>query len=282
LAKSEPGEDVPFPPYERNRLTYPASPRRNLRQLDSWKSAFNGERIIFEYYYWRMHHYDPGQMRMARTMWEDFRHLDELGFTGAVSAQAQRVCFPTGMNMHVLGKVLWDKSVDFDQLVDDYFADIFGDDGLAVRRYLETLTELMDHELLDPSDNSKPIDPALRERALQGWDRTPAVVDAFLPAIEIGCKTKDPVTAAAWRMLAHHAWYAKAFADLYGRVYRHDESASEAYINLAEELDRRLPEIHHVFDAYICKLMCQHALAMEGLPFQERIIVPQVEEEATV
>lgn len=278
LAAPEADEDAPFAPYERNRLVYPASPRRNLRQLDSWQRAFAGERIIFEYYYWRMHHYDPGQMRMARTMWEDFRHLDELGFTGAVSAQAQRISFPTGLNMHVLGKVLWDKRVDFDQMVDAYLIDVFGDDGPAVGRYLGQLTELMDHELLDPADNGKPIDPALRERALRGWDDTPAAVDAFLPLIEAGCKAQDPVTAAAWRILAHHAWYAKAFADLYGRIYRHDASAGQAYINLAKALDRRLPEIHHVFDTYIAKLMCQHALAMEGLPFQERVILPQVEE----
>jgi hypothetical protein len=270
LAEPGPGDDIPMPPYKRNRLTYPADPRANLRLLDSWKPAFAGERIIFEYYYWRMHHYDPGQMRMARIMWEDLRSLDALGFTGFISAQAQRVCFPTGLNMHVMGRTLWDKNADFDALVDEYLADLFGEDGPSVRRYLETLTELMDHELLDPADNSRPVDPAKRELALRGWDAAPAVVDAFLPIIERGCKADDPVTAAAWRIMHHHAWYAKAFADLYARVYRHDETASAAFITLADELDRRLPYIHQVFDTYIAKLMCQHALAMEGLPFEER------------
>jgi len=270
LAEPGPDDEMPLPPYRRNKLKYPADPRANLRLLDSWKEAFTGERIIFEYYYWRMWHYDPGQMRMARTLWQDLRALDALGFSGFVSGQAQRVCFPTGLNMHVMGKTLWNREADFDTLVDDYLADLFGADGPAARRYLETLTALLDHELLDPADNSRPIDPAKREEALRGWDAAPAVVDAFLPVIERGCQSDDPVTAAAWRIMRHHAWYAKAFADLYARIYRHDQTAPAAFTTLADELDRRLPYIHQVFDTYICKLMCQHALAMEGLPFEER------------
>ncbi|MHB0936424.1 MAG: beta-N-acetylhexosaminidase [Armatimonadota bacterium] len=275
LAEPGPGDNLTMPPYERNKLAYPADPRANLRMLESWKPAFDGERIIFEYYYWRMHHYDPGQMRMARTLWQDLQGLEALGFTGFISAQAQRVCFPTGVNMHVMGHTLWDRTADFDALVDGYLADLFGDDGPAVRRYLETLTELMDHELLDPADNSRPIDPAKREQALQGWDATPAAVDAFLPVIEAGCTSADPVTAAAWRIMRHHAWYAKAFADLYARAYHGDESASQTFVTLADELDRRLPYLHQVFDTYIAKLMCQHALAMQGLPFEERATVAE-------
>jgi len=275
LAEPGPGDDMPLPPYKRNKLTYPADPRANLRLLDTWKAAFTGERIIFEYYYWRMCHYDPGQMSMARTLWEDLHSLDALGFSGMVSGQAQRICFPTGLNMHVMGKTLWEKTASFDALVDEYLADLYGEDGPAARRYLETLTELMDHELLDPADNSRPIDPAKREKALRGWDATPAAVDAFLPVIERGCKSDDPVTAAAWRIMRHHAWYAKAFADLYARIYRHNESAGQAFVALADELDRRLPYIHQVFDTYIAKLMCQHALAMEGLPFEERAAVQE-------
>jgi len=275
LAEPGPGDETPLPPYQRNKLAYPADPRANLRLLDSWNEAFTGERIIFEYYYWRMGHYDPGQLRMAHTLWQDLRGLAELGFTGFISAQAQRVCFPTGVNMHVMGKTLWDGTADFDTLVDDYLTDVFGEEGPAVRDYLQTLTELMDHELLDPADNSKPIDPAKREQALQGWDATPAAVDAFLPVIEAGCKSADPVTAAAWRIMRHHAWYAKAFADLYARAYRNDESASAAFITLADEMDRRLPYLHQVFDTYIAKLMCQHALAMQGLPFEERATVAE-------
>lgn len=274
LAESGPGDKAPLPPYERNKLTYPADPRANLRLLDSWRDAFAGERIIFEYYYWRRWHDDPGQMRIARTLWQDLRALDDLGFTGFISAQAQRVCFPTGLNMHVMGKTLWDRRADFDALVDEYLADVFGEDGPAVRRYLQTLTDLMYHELLDPADNRRPVDPVKRRKALRGWDATPAAVDAFLPTIEAGCQSDDPVTAAAWRIMRHHAWYVKAYADLYARIYRGDESAGQAFTALADELDRRLTYLHQVFDTYIAKLMCQHALAMQDLPFEERAHPP--------
>lgn len=271
---AEVSEDEPLPPFTRNRLSFPATPRGNLRLLQSWERAFAGERVIFEYYFWRMHHYDPGQMRMARTLWEDLRHLELLGFAGMISASIQRAAFPTGLGLHLMGTMLWDRAGDFDTLVNDYFTDVFGPDGPAVRQYLEALTAALDHELLDPADNGKPINPAKRRQAIEGWDAAPGIIDAFRPIIARGCASPDPVTAAAWRLLDHHAWYAGAFADLYARVYRHDETATAAFSTLADELDRRLPELHHVFDTYICKLMCQHALAMEGLPFEERA-VPQ-------
>lgn len=267
----EGGEEEAPMPFRRNRLTCPSTPRGNLRLLDSWNRAFGGERLLFEYHYWRMHHNDPGQLRMARIVWQDLRALEELGFSGAVSAQAQRVCFPTGLNMHVYGRTLWDRHADFDALVDGYLADLFGAEGPVVRAYLQALTRLMDHELLDPADNRRPIDPAARRRALEGWAQAPAAIAAFRPAIARGCQSDDPVTAAAWRLLDQHAWFAETLANFCGLVYRHDPRASAAYARLADELDRRLPEIEHVFDTYIARLMCQHALAIEGLPFEERV-----------
>ena len=75
-------------------------------------------------------------------------------------------------------------------------------------------------------------------------------------------------------VLADHAWYVTAYAELHRLIYRRDPRATDAYRLFAGELNRRLPRLHHILDAYLAKLMTQHALAMQHLPFEEHIVVP--------
>jgi hypothetical protein len=264
---------APPPPYCRNRNVLPSSLAGNLALVNGWRRAFTGERIIYEYHFWRQYHDDPAGMRTARIVHQDVQALPGLDLTGLIGCGGMRVAFPTGIGIEVLGRMLWDRTQDLATIEKRYFGDLFGAAGTKAQAYLEHLTRLMSQELINPADG-RSIDGAARGTALRNWARVPAVVDAFRPAIRHGCSSRDQVTAAAWKILAHHAWYAKALAELYGLIYRHDAKATPAYAAFARELARRQPELQHVLDGHTCRMMTQHALAMQGLPFEEWIVVP--------
>ncbi|MEI8242570.1 MAG: hypothetical protein WCI17_04825 [bacterium] len=264
---------APAAPYRRNRNALPSSLAGNLALVNGWSRAFTGERIIYEYHFWRQYHDDPAGMRTARIVQQDVQALPALDLAGFIGVGGMRVAFPTGIGLEVQGRMLWDRTLGFDTMAGRYFDDLFGTAGAKVHRYLEQLTRLMSQELINPADGRSSDRPE-RQRALRNWARVAAVVEAFQPEIRAGQRGKDRVTVAAWKILAHHAWYAKAQSELYGLIYRQDAQATPAYAAFARELARRQPELQHVLDGHTCRMMTQHALAMQGLPFEEWIVVP--------
>ena len=232
------------PPYVRNRLKFPSSPRGSLKLLDGWRQQFEGDCVDFDYHLWRAHRHDPGQMALAAVLFKDIVELDELGMNGFISCQVHRICFPTGLWMHAMGKALWDRQTDYGEMVDEYFADLFGRDGLAVKEYLSRLSALFDPPLLR---GEKP-DPS-REKWLRDLARVPALVEEFLPTVERGVRSADRVSAAAWRLLREHTWYAGSLAALYGAAHQQPPAvAAELYEQHVAQLARRHPRLHHVLD----------------------------------
>ena len=89
-------------------------------------------------------------MGMARVLHKDLANLRALKMDGFISCQIQRVCFPTGVYMEIMGRLLWDRTLSFNRVVDDYFHDVFGNGGPEVKAYLQKLSPLLRHELQDP------------------------------------------------------------------------------------------------------------------------------------
>ena len=256
-------------PFRVNRLTFPVTPAGNVRLFRGWRRAFRGEQVDFDYHLWRAWMADPGQMALGRVLHADIRSLRDLDMDGLISCQAQRVAFPTGWYQHVMGTTLWNRAADPDRMAVAYFRDCYGPGASAVRAYLETLSRLFDPPYIRGEQRS----PERLRRVLRQWRRIPVVIHRFKPRILAGRRNRDPVTASAWRMLDHHAWYCTALADLYERIGRRDPSASRAYRRFAHELDRRLPEVHEVLDTWMIKGYVQHALYQAGLPFEEHVTV---------
>ena len=249
-------------PYVCNKLQFPSSPRANLKLLAGWTKRFQGDCVDFDYHLWRDHTYDPGQTALAQVLFEDVRGLDKLGMNGFISCQIQRVFFPTGLYMHVMGKGLWNAQTDYRTMVDEYFVDVFGRQGPVVKEYLAQLSRLFDPPFLR---GEKP-DETSRKKALRGFARVPGLVDAFLPTIEKGCRSKDGTTAAAWKILQEHAWYVSALARLYGAAYAGEpEKAVTLHREIERELLRRHPRTHHVFDASSAAGMMRHVLYCRGI-----------------
>ncbi len=232
------------PRFVRNKLQFPSSPKGSLKLLDGWRESFHGDCIDFDYHLWRAHRFDPGQLALAAVLFKDIAGLQKLGMNGYISCQLTRVCFPTGLLMHTMGKTLWDRKVDFDTIVDEYFVDVFGRGSPAVRSYLTRLSELFHSPLL----RGEKVDPS--GKILQrGMAQIPGLVKTFLPRIERGIRSSDATTAAAWRLMREHAWYVRSLAELCkcaGSLQ--SDQRQDLLRRHADELRRRHPRLHHVLD----------------------------------
>jgi hypothetical protein len=75
-------------------------------------------------------------------LYEDIKNFNKIGVNGLVSCQLQRTGFPTWLPLYAMAKTLWNNKITFEEITDEYYKALFGDDGKKVGTYLARLTDL--------------------------------------------------------------------------------------------------------------------------------------------
>ncbi len=135
------------PPYIRNHFDFPYSIDGNIALLNTWNEKMSFKEFdffTFEYYYWMFDHYkDYGEYNLTRIIYEDIQNLSKLGMKGMVTCQSQRTFMPTGFGLYTMAKTLWDDTVKFEDLADEYFRSAFGEKLAPVaREYIEGISSV--------------------------------------------------------------------------------------------------------------------------------------------
>ncbi|MCE5237088.1 DUF4838 domain-containing protein [bacterium] len=254
-----------LPPYKRNQLKFPADPAINLAFLKGWQDQFRGEGFDFDYHFMWDHYKDPGQTALAHVLHRDVQGLRAIGLDGFMSCQVQRLFFPTGLGMTVLGRTLWNRKLSFGEIARDHMAACFGADGELVLKYLKQLSKLFAPRVL--RGEAKP------EEALKDWQAIPSAVDRMAPIIARNLGAPDACQAHSWRLLADFGELCVLQSE--ALVAKHTGSpdwveAAREVIAWARTNEKRL---QHVFDVFEFVLtfggilgLCREELLALGKP----------------
>ncbi len=234
-----------LPPYDRNKLEFPASVEANVAFLRAWQQMFDGDSFDFDYHYMWDHLKDPGYYAIARTLHRDVVNLADIGLNGLVSCQAQRTFLPHGLGMCLMGQALWDRTTDFDAFADDFFGAAFGPDGKATRAYMATLSALFDPPYLRGEKDS------VSEESAAKFDSIPDAIERFRPVIQRNLGCDDPNLAQAWRYLDIHADMAAQLARALAlRARGQNAEAHERWVALSEFVQKREMDVQPVLDVF--------------------------------
>lgn len=233
------------PPYDRNRLEFPASIEENLAFLKNWQALFPGDSFDFDYHLWRDHYNDPGYYQIAEILFKDIRNLKAIGLNGFMSCQVQRAFFPTGLGMTVMSRALWDERLEFGDISREYFAQTFGPDSELVEKYLAQLSTLFDPRYFRGEQ------PQTDPQAAQRFARISPVVDDFRPVIERNLLLEDSCWAQSWKYLQMHADAVVQLARIAENRARNEQvSARTHWEDLQAWAARNEEELQPVFDLY--------------------------------
>ena len=153
----------PLPPYVRNQLEMPTQPEDLLSFLKAWQDWQQVDSFAHEYYYYAGEHYfDFGSVFLAKVIYEDICALKDLNMQGMMSCQSQRSFMPTGLGSWVMAKTLWDDTMDFEALKNDYFESAFGREVAIFSKYLCDLSDIAHDNTDVPYD--RVIDAARKMR----------------------------------------------------------------------------------------------------------------------
>ena len=253
FAAPEQSGTAAIPPYVRNRLTFPRSVEENVAFLKGWERAFRGDSFDFDYHMMWDHYNDPGYSQTAQVLHQDVCRLKDIGLHGLVSCQVQRAAFPTGLMLTAMAGALWDAARPYSEIENDYYESAFGPEWRFARGYLSEISELFDpvYTRGDRPSAGRPGQNVHCETA-SGFARIPELIEASLPRMQSLAASDNPVWAASWKYLLHHAAICVPLARAYAARENGDAAEAERQWKIAErEAWEREPEIHNVLDVYL-------------------------------
>ncbi|BBI33896.1 DUF4838 domain-containing protein [Cohnella abietis] len=187
------------PTFVRNKLDLPQAVEGNVSYLKAWGNHFQGDSFDFDYHFMWAHQKDPGYLQIAKVLYEDILHLEQLDLNGFVSCQVQRSFFPNGLPMSVMARTLWNKELSFSHMAEDYFISAYGRDGMACLEYAMKLSELYYELNLDQTSDRQEIDSKLL------FSNVNSLIHQFETVIEKNSKQDNLCHASSWKYIKLHA-----------------------------------------------------------------------------
>ena len=142
-------DSVTVYPYERNKNKYPSNLKESLAYFDEWKKTFNGGSLSYEYHFWYHQYFDPAMLNIARIINEDVKAYKKKGVGGLIEDGSQRSFFPSGFAFYTYARTLYDASLSYDEILEDYFSHAFGKDWKKFHEYLSELSEVFESKYLE-------------------------------------------------------------------------------------------------------------------------------------
>lgn len=131
----------PLDEFKLNKIVRPVSIESNLAHLAAWQKDFDGDSFDYDYHFMWRHLHDPGYMNISRILHEDIAGLHNIGIDGYISCQVSRAQFPTGLGIVTMGKALWNKTIAWNDIVEDYFMHTYGERWNVALSYLTKISD---------------------------------------------------------------------------------------------------------------------------------------------
>jgi hypothetical protein len=246
-------KDTVFPepaPYVRNNWERPRSVEEYFAHFKAWQKVFPGNSIAYEYHYWKHQFRDPGMMAMAHRIYEDVRSWRDLNMDGGLQDGSNRSFFPNGFIDHIYGATLWDRELDYDAELEDYFLHIYGPDWTKAKAYLQKITDAFDHSFLCANKSAD---------RTKGEFYNPDHVKQLEDVKEITAEAREFIKThlamptrpqtVSWRLLLRHAEYVERFAEILIEVCKgHRKYAMEQFHQFADDFGKYDFEMERYFD----------------------------------
>ena len=227
---------IPEPkPYIRNGWELPRTVEECMSYYKGWRKDFPCTGVSYEYHFWLHQYRDPGILTFARRIYEDNMALKHFDIDGCVEDGSNKSFFPNGFADHIFCASMWDRDLDYEAELQDYFSHIYGADWKQVREYLENISAAFDHAYMCGERsaeltrgelyNPRHAEDLAKVRTLTAQIREVAQTHLAMPT--------RPQTVY-WRLLLRHAQWCEQLADVFTEKCKgnNDEALSlfEAFV----------------------------------------------------
>ncbi len=254
----EPIENTEVLRYQRNKNVFPKSLSAYLAYNRAWRKVFPGASFSFEYYFWLPQYRDPSSLALSKRILEDTLLYEAEGLNGVLEDGSQRSYFPTGFPFYLYSRILYDTSLTYEEICEEYFSAAFGEDWKEFYAYLEGIEQAIDirylsGELSSDMEIGKFYNPALCE----DFAKVEGVCDKAAETVKAHYNMPERVQTVSVRLIERHIHYCRLLAKaLILKCQGKDEEAKVVFKELWDAFN------HYEFDM---EANYDHSLCMSAL-----------------
>ena len=243
-------EPIELKKYDRNKNVWPGSIAEFVEYAKEWKRRCGVNVIVYEYYFWLHQYFDLGITQFAKIIYDDIKGYRAQGFGGIIQDCSQRSFFPNGFSFFVYGSTLFDSSVDFEALKEDYFSHAYGEDWREVLAFFEKIGKAFNYdfvagELSADKNIGKHYNPSVAATIRE----VPKITEAFRPFVEAHKNMPKRSQTVLMRWLGRYLTYCDLLApSLILKAYGAGDEAMKAYEHFRKEFGKYEIEFDKFFD----------------------------------
>lgn len=239
---------ITLQPYERNKLIRLDSFDKYMAHLDEWQKVWHGANFSFEYYMWTVHQLDVSGLEVARRIYEDLDDYALHKVNGVIGCGTQRCYFPNGFAHYLFARRMFDMSLTYDEILEDYFSHAYGEDWRLFRDYLKRAEECISFTYLSREESedlgrSYYYSPTRAEKIKGIYP----LCDEAERLIEAHYTSDRRVTTVSVRLLEIHVKFLRLLADalIPKALGNEDEAVAKGKILFDE-----MAKIEHLYAKY--------------------------------
>ncbi len=243
------GSKLQLTEYALNNNKFPTDVNHYIVHAQNWMKHCGVNSLVYEYHYWWPQYRDFGIFDAARILHNDIKGYKSNGCNGLIEDGSQRSYFPNGFSYFVYASTLFDNSVDFEALKEDYFKNAYGEDYKEVIAFFEKLGNTVDFKYLTRrGGGDEHIDPAYTE----SLRKIPSIVDEFAPFVAAHKTMPYRAQSVAYKLLDKYLTYLRSISEAFALQSEGKKfEATELYENFMYEFGKGELEIERWYDQFM-------------------------------
>lgn len=244
---------TPLVPFVLNKNILPKDLDDYFAHFNEWRKIWNGAAFGYEYHFWLHQGCDPAGTVLAKRIVEDVIIYKKNGVNGLIEDGSQRSFFPNGFAFYAYARILFDTSLSYEAIAEDYYSFAYGEDWKKFYDYLHKLGIAFDQKYLECENSANSEISALYNPAyLNNLDEVDKLLEEGAELIEAHYNSEHRIRTVSVRLLEYHQEFCRNFA----KIFRHkavgeDELAMKAFEELCQNFGRHEANIELFYDHFI-------------------------------
>ena len=244
--------DTEIKPYCRNKNKFPNTLAASFDYFDQWKKVWQGANVAYEYHFWRHQCYDLSGMMQAKIINSDVKLYKENDVNGIIQDGSQRSFFPTGLTFYTYARTLYDTSLSYDEIEEDYLSHAYEKNGNHFRDFLKKIYDALPFEYFSRDEVTKDGGTHCRPERVEAIKKIREITKEGRELIKANYPSDYHVQTLAMKLLSFHADFCDMISDWMSAKARGEyEKADELYNLAMTELGKKEAEFERYYDHYL-------------------------------
>lgn len=244
---------ITYPAYQRNRNELFKDVNQYVAVGRDWQEKCGVNAMLYEYHFYIWQYFDPGVLSFANVIYNDIQGYGANGLKGLINDCTQRSYWPNGFAFYVYGQAQFDRSVSFEELLEDYFSHAYGKDWCQVVQLFEEIGKVMDTEFLHGyrSANEK-VGKYYNPDVAENLRKVPAVAEKYAEFLNGHKNMPCRAQTVAYRLLILYLEYIKGLAKaLELKALGRGDEARTAFEEFLKTFGKHEVAVERYFDQYM-------------------------------